>query len=258
MYNSALTKVETDKDFEDVMTVLRKKSSVAMECFFDGDDPFAKEVRAVSFSFDGKEGFYCLMESNRWEQLLMASFGRKNIEIYSSQWQEIISHLMRTKKSFEARRFDVIQAHYVANPDANSNFNAIMRIYLDIDFQELEEEQRELQRACAVHLLAKKLKEELKTKEVEHVYYDIDNALVPVLARMEMAGVMINKEYFLDLEEELDKKILAIEKKIEAHSGGASINLNSLQTSVPHFFLKSLECPLSRRPKPGSLLMSRF
>ena len=245
-----LVNVETESDFESMVTALKKAPTVALECFFDSEDPCQREIRAVSLSFDGQKGMYCLIKGDRLERLLSASIGRKNIEIYSSQWQEIIVYLLRIKKPFEARRFDVVQAHFVANPDSNSEFNAIVRMYLDVDFKDQEKEQQEMQQGCAVYLLALKLKEELKAKNVENVYYDIDNPLAPVLARMELAGVTINKEYFLDFEEILSKKLSAIEKKVEGHSPGVPINLNSPK-QVSSLLFEILDLPIIKKTKTG-------
>ena len=244
------SKIETEKEFVRMVTTLESNSTVALECFFDNEDPWQREVRAVSLSFDGKEGIYCLMKDDRLERLLAVSFARKDMEIYSSRWQEIIAYLLRTKRFFKAQRFDVIQAHFVANPDANSEFNSIVRMYLDIDFKDLEKEQQEIQRGCAVYVLALKLKEELKTKNVNDIYSDIDDPLVPVLAQMELDGVMINKEYFLEFEEELEKKIQAIEKKIEGHSKGTPINLNSPK-QVSSLLFEVLQLPIIKKTKTG-------
>ena len=246
----SITNVETENEFANMVGVLKKAPVVALECFFDSEDIWQREIRAVSLSFDGQKGTYCLIKDNRLERLLSVSIGRKNIEIYSSQWQEIIAYLLRIKKPFEAQRFDVIQAHFVANPDANSEFNAIMRMYLDVDFEDQEKEQQEMQQGCAVYLLALKLKEELKAKNVESVYYDIDNPLASVLAGMELAGVTINKEYFLDFEEILSKKLLAIEKKIESHSQGVPVNLNSPK-QVSSLLFEVLDLPIIKKTKTG-------
>ena len=245
-----LTRVETEKDFDGMITILEKAKIVALECFFDNEDPWQRKICAISLSIDGKNGFYCPIKGDRWERLLSKSVEQENIEIYSSQWKEIIGYLMRNNKPVKAKRFDVIQAHFVANPDANSEFSAIVRMYLDIDFKEMEKEQQEMQRSCLVYLLALRLKEELKAKNVESVYGEIDDPLIPVLAKMEMAGVMINKEYFLEFEEELDKKIMAIEKKIENHSQGVPINLNSPK-QVSSLLFEVLGLPIIKKTKTG-------
>ena len=243
-------KIETKKDFEGLMKRLEKSSCVAMDCFFDGEDPLAREMASISLSFDGSEGWHCSLDQQRRERLVKASFAREDIEIFSSQWQEILFYLLHKEKPCNAQRFDVVQAHFVANPDGNSNFHAIMRMYLDIDFKEIEEEQQEAQRGCAIYRLAKKLKEELKSKELESIYFAIDNPLAPVLAKMERAGVMINREYFLEFEEELDKKILAIEKKIESHGDGNPINLNSPK-QVASLLFDVLNMPIIKKTKTG-------
>ena len=237
--------VETDEDFEKLLATLEATKHVALECFFDNEDPWQEEIYAASLSFDGKEGIYCLTKGERLEQLLRVSFGRKDIEIYSSRCQQVITYLLRIKKPLEAKIFDVVQAHFVANPDANSEFNSITQMYLDIDLKE-----QEIPQSCAVYLLTLKLKKELLTKRVESVYYNIDNPLIPVLAQMELAGVMINKEYFFELEEELDKKILALEKKIEGHSKGVPINLNSPK-QVSSLLFDVLALPIIKKTKTG-------
>ena len=229
---------------------MEKSSQVAMDCFFDSEDPLVREMTSVSLSFDGSEGLHCLLDGKRQERLLKASVGRKDIEIISSRWQELLFYLLHKEKSVRAKRFDVVQAHFVTNPDGKSDIHAIMRMYLDIDFKEMEKEQQEAERGCAVYLLAMKLKEELKTKELESIYFDIDNPLAPVLAKMERAGVMINREYFLEFEEELDKKILAIEKKIESHGDGEPINLNSPK-QVASLLFDVLKMPIIKKTKTG-------
>lgn len=67
--------------------------------------------------------------------------------------------------------------------------------------------------------------ENLSEKELE-LFYNIEMPLVYVLADMERIGVSIDKEYLKELSEELDKKVMILDKKIRSIAG-VSFNINS-------------------------------
>lgn len=74
--------------------------------------------------------------------------------------------------------------------------------------------------------LANLLRDEVESKGLRKVYDDIDLPLVPVLARMEQAGVKIDCDVLRDMSARLDKDCYAVAEKIYEKSG-QRFNINS-------------------------------
>ena len=62
-------------------------------------------------------------------------------------------------------------------------------------------------RSIASYRLGVGLLKELKEKELMEIYEDLDNKLIPILARMEYEGIHLNIEYMKELEEDIQEKI---------------------------------------------------
>ena len=70
-------------------------------------------------------------------------------------------------------------------------------------------------RACSNFLLASKLKEDLNELGLSSVYFDIDLKLLPILASMEQEGILINHNFFKELEEDFQAKLKVIEDQVK-------------------------------------------
>jgi len=67
---------------------------------------------------------------------------------------------------------------------------------------------------------------ELKKRNLFEVFENIERPLIPLVARMETVGVMIDQEYFRTLAETMKTTLDGIEAKIR-ETAGATININS-------------------------------
>lgn len=98
-----------------------------------------------------------------------------------------------------------------------------------IDFSQVVDEKMYLyccEDADFTWRLIERLESKLKEKELLELFYSIEMPLIPVLAKMENTGMILDKEVLLDLGEKVDKKIASLEKKIYDISG-KSFNMNS-------------------------------
>ena len=81
--------------------------------------------------------------------------------------------------------------------------------------------------AVTFHLVGV-LRPELETKRLLKLYDDLEMPLIPVLADMEMAGVLLDTGFLRQMSDELAAQLAAIESEIYALSGGyGSFNINS-------------------------------
>lgn len=68
--------------------------------------------------------------------------------------------------------------------------------------------------------------DELKKRNLYAVFEHIEKPLIPLVKKMEEAGVMIDQEYFRELAESMKKTLAQLEKGIR-ETAGATININS-------------------------------
>ncbi|MBN1681219.1 MAG: DNA polymerase I [Anaerolineae bacterium] len=82
--------------------------------------------------------------------------------------------------------------------------------------------------AVMTHRLVDVLRPELKERQVWDLYNDLEMPLVPVIADMEMAGVMLDVNYLHDLSADLSERLGALQTEIYDLTGGYGVfNLGS-------------------------------
>lgn len=133
----------------------------------------------------------------------------------------------------KGKLFDTMLAHYVLQPELRHNMDYLAEIYLHyqtIHIDELigsrgknQKSMRDLlpedvyRYACEDADVTLKLKnileKELKEQSVEHLFYEIEMPLVPVLVNIESNGVRIDTEALKQSSEHFTLRLQEIEKK---------------------------------------------
>lgn len=134
--------------------------------------------------------------------------------------------------------------------DANErqpDFARIARRYLEMDIAP-EDLTPGLMAALAAPLM-EKLTAALKERGLYEVYMDTELALVPVLARMEHAGVKLDLAYLAELSKELKQQLATLEKEIYSLSG-EEFNIQSPKQLQTILFEK-LQLTSGKKTKTG-------
>ncbi len=76
--------------------------------------------------------------------------------------------------------------------------------------------------------LAEQILPELQAKAVDHLFWELEMPLIPVLADMEMTGVVLDPSYLAEMDKELQQRLHELEEAIFAETG-YRFNLNSTQ-----------------------------
>ena len=97
--------------------------------------------------------------------------------------------------------------------------------------------------------------EEIKSEDMEKLYLDIELPLVYVLAKMEEAGFKIDKNYLLNMKEDLTKEIESLEKEIY-ELAGVEFNIASPKQLSDVLFNK-MGIPYPKRVKDGNYSTSK-
>jgi DNA polymerase-1 len=157
--------------------------------------------------------------------------------------------------------FDVMLAGYLLAPQLGQvSLSQLAMTYLGHQMQyaagtmELEFDAT-LQRKCFVEEantlipLAKILEKQLKEKQLDKLFVEIEMPLVEILAEMEMAGIKIDVSYFTELSDQFDKELNNVAKEIYRFSG-EKFNINSPKQLSAILFEK-LKLPVKKKTKTG-------
>ena len=154
----------------------------------------------------------------------------------------------------EGKIHDLSLGAYLLNPLKDSyGYDDLARDYMDMVLpgrKELQSSFEEgLYSAFVSKLAADKIFQELKATEQWELYTDVEEPLVPVLFRMEKAGILVDKKALLSYGEELKKKIAELQEEIYAMSG-EEFNINSPQQLGVILFEK-MQIPGGKKTKTG-------
>ena len=270
----ALSKIETSwvekkTDFEKVLELIDSNSGISFHTEYDSEDIVDRQILSISISIDGEKGYVLsfmegseLGETER-DLLFEKTLLSENVELAGEHWKRDLAFCEELKSPAKCQRFDIVQAHFVANPGENHTLPRLAKKYLSFELverpkknpiiKEFEKEEHEKfagLRAALIFKLAEELKAELKEKSLESVYYELDDLLTPILSRIERMGVQLNQGFFEEYEATLAAKISALEEKIHAQYDGDPINLNSPK-QVGELLFVQLELPVIKKTKTG-------
>lgn len=157
-------------------------------------------------------------------------------------WKEIIRRALPKEPPEDIEDLSVMA--WLVDPDENQN----------LSFDE----------ACAKfkvsagdrEALFSKLKEKISAEGLERVYREIELPVIPVLARMEHAGLQVNAKKLAKLEAAIAEKIKETESEV-AEIAGVSINLNSPQQVAELLFGKLGLAPHGKKTATGRVRTDR-
>jgi DNA polymerase-1 len=103
--------------------------------------------------------------------------------------------------------------------------------------------------AAAVRALAPVLEERLRGRGMWELATELEFPLIGVLARMEHAGILVDREYLEELNEDLGGKMRALEHKIHQRAG-EEFNVNSTP-QLQRILFEQLDIPKTKKIKTG-------
>ncbi|HHC08096.1 MAG TPA: DNA polymerase I [Actinobacteria bacterium] len=105
-------------------------------------------------------------------------------------------------------------------------------------------------RALAVRRLVEPLTRQLEVRGELALFREVELRLVPVLARMEIAGVLVDRPYLEDLGEDLRRRLAEIERAIHEAAGGP-FNVNSTH-QLRTLLFERLGLPVVKKTPKGA------
>ena len=159
-------------------------------------------------------------------------------------WEELL----------EGEIHDLSLGAYLLNPLKDSYaYDDLARDYMDLVLpgkKELQNTAEEGLYSAFVSWQAKnRIFQELKDTEQWELYRDVEEPLVPVLYRMEKAGILVDKGALLSYGEELKKNIAMLQEEIYSMAG-EEFNINSPQ-QLGGILFEKMQLPGGKKTKTG-------
>ncbi len=162
---------------------------------------------------------------------------------------------------------DIALMHYLLGPERSHKTDVLARSYLGVEleaaapsdtgslFDELPGDtgpDRVLETAAILRLSDILLQEMAATEGMQHLYDDIEEPLIGVLARMEQTGVKVDLGSLRDFADGLRRKMVEREAEVRRLADDPTLNILSPKQIGVILFEKLKLDPKARKPKSGN------
>jgi DNA polymerase I len=267
--------VDTDELINQLTNKLINQTEICFDTETTGIDANDAELVGLSFSVTPGEGYYvpcpadkedCIKRLNNFQPL----FNNEKITWIGQNLK--YDMLMLKWYGFEllGNTFDTMLAHYVIEPDGKRNMDALSAKYLGYEPVHIEEliGKKGKGQGTMRDVEAEKIKDyaaedaditlqlknvflpQLKEKEVEKVFYEVENPLVKVLTAMEFEGIRIDEGFLNDYSKELEREAKIAEESVYKQAG-VRFNLASPKQLGEVLFDKMQIDPKAKKTKTG-------
>ncbi len=272
--------VDNEKEMLELCSTFLTKDFLSLDTETTSTSAINAELVGLSFSTEEHKGYYVPIPANREEAIKIVNIFKP---VYESA--TILKIGQNLKYDLEVLRnynihlqgpmWDTMIAHYLIQPELRHNMDYMAEVYLNyktIHIDELIGPKGKAQRsmrdlsptlvyeyACEdadiTLQLKNRLAEELKKHDCEHLFYDIEMPLMPVLAEMEMNGVCLDTESLKQTSKDLTQRMNEIEASIY-QLAGERFNISSPKQVGDILFGKMKIIDKPKKTKTGQFVTS--
>lgn len=267
--------INTPKMLQVLVNNLMEKEAVCFDTETTSLNPLHAELIGISVSYRKGLAYYIHFSQDPQEREVFLEILRPFFEM---QNQVKIAHNLKYDYKVlhqhgievKGQLFDTMIAHYLLNPDGRHGMDYLAEMYLDyrpIPIENLigkkgknQKSMREVpveeqvpyaaEDADVTYQLYELFRPQLKEQNLEKLFSDIEMPLVKVLARMELAGVALDKAWLEEESEALERDLADLQTKIYSFSE-EEFNLNSPKQLGDILFNKLKLDPKAKKTKTG-------
>jgi DNA polymerase-1 len=269
------TSVVGDDAIKELLEKLKTHKEICFDTETTGIDANDVEIVGMSFSVTPGEAWYvpCPPDAKAAQAVIDAF--RPLFDAPDITWigQNLKYDLLVMKwygVAPKGRLFDTMLAHYVIEPEGKRGMDQLSAQYLGYEPVHIEEligkkgkgqgTMRDVPLEKITDYAAEdaditlQLKNiflpQLTTKEVEKVFYEVENPLVKVLTDMEFEGIKVDTGFLLEYSKELEREARQAEEKVYAQAG-ERFNLASPKQLGEILFERMKLDPKAKKTKTG-------
>ena len=231
--------IETEEDARKLFDFFITKQILCLDTETTSINPIDAELVGLSFSVEEGKAFYVAIPTERKKaerivNIFKPLYENTKILKIGQNIKYDMEVLMNYGVRLAAPMFDTMLAHYVLQPEQKHNMDILAETLLNyqtIHIDELigpkgksQKNMRDISPADICDYAAEDaditlrlynvLKPRLKEADVEDLFYNIEMPLVPVLAEMEMNGVLLDTNALAETSKVLTERMKQIEKEI--------------------------------------------
>ncbi len=231
--------IENEEEMRQICDFFRTKEFLSLDTETTSTQAINAELVGLSFSVEEHKAFYVPVPTNREEAI-------KIVNLFKPAYEDpkILKIGQNLKYDLEVLRnygvrlagplWDTMIAHYLIQPELRHNMDFMAETYLNYQTVHIDEligpkgkNQRSMrdlsptlvyEYACEdadiTLQLKNRLEPELKNRECEKLFYELEMPLMPVLAEMEMNGVCLDTESLKETSTILTTRQKEIERRI--------------------------------------------
>ena len=236
--------IETEEDARKLFDFFITKQILCLDTETTSINPIDAELVGLSFSVEEGKAFYVAIPAERKKaerivNIFKPLYESTKILKIGQNIKYDMEVLMNYGVRLTAPMFDTMLAHYVLQPEQKHNMDILAETLLNyqtIHIDELigpkgksQKNMRDISPADICDYAAEDaditlrlynvLKPRLKEADVEDLFYNIEMPLVPVLAEMEMNGVLLDTNTLAETSKVFTDRMTQIEKNIYELAG---------------------------------------
>ena len=236
--------IETEEDARKLFDFFITKQILCLDTETTSINPIDAELVGLSFSVEEGKAFYVAIPAERKKaerivNIFKPLYESTKILKIGQNIKYDMEVLMNYGVRLAAPMFDTMLAHYVLQPEQKHNMDILAETLLNyqtIHIDELigpkgkaQKTMRDISPADICDYAAEDaditlrlynvLKPRLKEADVEDLFYNIEMPLVPVLAEMEMNGVLLDTNALAETSKVFTDRMTQIEKNIYELAG---------------------------------------
>ena len=236
--------IETEEDARRLFDFFITKQILCLDTETTSINPIDAELVGLSFSVEEGKAFYVAIPAERKKaerivNIFKPLYESTKILKIGQNIKYDMEVLMNYGVRLAAPMFDTMLAHYVLQPEQKHNMDILAETLLNyqtIHIDELigpkgksQKNMRDISPADICDYAAEDaditlrlynvLKPRLKEADVEDLFYNIEMPLVPVLAEMEMNGVLLDTNALAETSKVFTDRMTQIEKNIYELAG---------------------------------------
>ncbi|MFT3979376.1 MAG: DNA polymerase I [Ferruginibacter sp.] len=269
------TLLQTTEEIKQMLAALQPYHEICFDTETTNIDANLAELVGLSFSVKPGEGYYIACPADRTVTEKILQQLKPLFDDESKTWiGQNLKYDMLVLKWYnielKGNSFDTMLAHYVIEPDGKRGMDLLSAKYLGYEPIHIEEligkkgktqgnmRDVEIEKAKEYAVedadITLQLKHvfvpQLKAKEVEKVFYEVENPLVKVLTDMEFEGIRIDENFLKEYSKELEADAKQAEEKVY-EAAGVRFNLASPKQLGEVLFEKLQLDPKAKKTKTG-------
>lgn len=272
--------VNTPKAQKMLVENLMKQCAVCFDTETTSLNEMEAELVGMSFSYKKGLAYYIPLSENREEclatlEIFKPFFEKEDVLKIAHNLKFDYKILKLYGVEIKGNLFDTMIAHYLLNPDGRHGMDYLSEIYLNYkpvsietiigkkgknqgnfrDADLVTQTNYAAEDADVTFQLYEIFAPQLKKENLEDLFYKVEMPLMEVLAKMELSGISLDKNWLKQESQDLENDLKQLETKIFEISG-EEFNMNSPRQLGEILFEKMQLDPKAKKTKTGQYATS--